>query len=548
MHVSSTLAYLVLQHCAQPTCLQKGVKQASPATTQFTAAACISCYLLLHLCCSHNNDDSLDKSITATQLPCSCLPLCSHLVLITACAVVALLERTGFPDLLGREWIFVRMHDAVQTCLAALLSDGQAVRPLSAYDSQAISPKASAAAVPQLFPGPGRHSPTAPARRSAPGGPRGGPLHSAGGYPGGRRSFDDGGSSPLLPQGFAGVQQAVGLSSGLAAHGFSNGLASLVVPGSRAARANTGAAGASGMLGAAGGHGEHSSHGGEGSQGRPAPAPGFSSAGGADPALQGFGSFQGSTSEQQPAHFQAPSLQQQLGQTHPQHQQQFGQKPGFWAASAIATTSSAGGAAAGIGQAAVDTRPSSAAADNTGLASALSAAHPPLPLLRTSSHTRSADSSISLARAASGSLPPPITLSGLHLHISPVVLNHPAVLSRTQSSAGGHECGVLAPLSTSSSFRRPVSPRTERLLDEVFSASNGDEEFLAGGSSLGHAGAMLQLTELGSDDHGGGLVGPEGEAATVAGRGRSTDAAAGPAGEVRLLLGGPPGSALDGAT
>lgn len=447
--------------------------------------------------------------------------------MLTACAVVALLERTGFPDLLGREWIFVRMHDAVQTCLAAMLSDGQAVRPLSAYDSQAISPRAAAGG-PQLFAAPGHHSPVAPTRRSAPGGPRGDPLHSAGG----RRSFDSGGSSPLLPQ-------AVGLRSGLGAHVFSNGLARLAVLGGRAARANAGVAEASGLLGAAGGRVERSTHGGEGSQGRRAPAPGFSSAAGADPALRGFGSFQGSSSEQQPAHLQTPSLQQQ---------QQCGQQPGLWAASAVATTTSAAGPAAGIGQAAVGTRPSSAGAYDAGLASALPAAHPPLPLLRTSSHTRSADSSTSLARASSGALPPPVTLSGLHLHISPVVLNHPAVLSRTQSSAGGHECGVSAPLSTSSSFRRPVSPRTERLLDEVFSASNGDEEFLAGGSSLGHTGAMLQLTELGSDDHGGGLVGPEGDIVTAAGRGGSTDAAAGPAGEVRLLLGGPPGSALDGAT
>jgi hypothetical protein len=27
----------------------------------------------------------------------------------TACAVIALLERTGFPDVLGRQFVFVRM-------------------------------------------------------------------------------------------------------------------------------------------------------------------------------------------------------------------------------------------------------------------------------------------------------------------------------------------------------------------------------------------------------------------------------------------------------
>lgn len=52
-----------------------------------------------------------------------------------------LLERTSFPDTLGREWIFVRMHDAIQRCLAQMIAHGHSVKPTSAIQSAAITPK-----------------------------------------------------------------------------------------------------------------------------------------------------------------------------------------------------------------------------------------------------------------------------------------------------------------------------------------------------------------------------------------------------------------------
>lgn len=194
-----------------------------------------------------------------------------------------------------------------------------------------------------------------------------------------------------------------------------------------------------------------------------------------------------------------------------------------------------------------------------------------------------------LSSACSVSSLPPVSLGGLHLHINPQVLNHPAVLSRSASvlsdrgSAGlvGAVGGDSGPLSSSSSFRRPVSPRTERMLDEVFSASNGDEAGIGfgvagegggGGSSQGHGHhtAMLQLSEMsGSEDTwgavglrmpaasatdavaGGGYEAGTAAAPTVAGGGmggsqqqdppQSSQQAAGgsasPLAEVRLLLG-----------
>jgi hypothetical protein len=178
---------------------------------------------------------------------------------------------------------------------------------------------------------------------------------------------------------------------------------------------------------------------------------------------------------------------------------------------------------------------------------------PPPPPVRVSSARQSADSSWpaaagGLAGAQSvGALPPPVTLGGLHLHINPSVLHHPAVLSRTQSSAGDGVASV--PLSRSGSQRRAVSPRTEQLLDEVFSASNGDE-FLAAATAAGsqspYSGAMLQLTELGSDGSGTGFGGggqqglPQAVAAGVSGSAAGQPGAvAAQEGEVRLLLGHP---------
>eukprot|EP00878_Enallax_costatus_P031644 GHUV01034614.1.p1 GENE.GHUV01034614.1~~GHUV01034614.1.p1 ORF type:complete len:332 (+),score=86.74 GHUV01034614.1:840-1835(+) len=75
-------------------------------------------------------------------------------------AVINLLERTSFPNTLGREWIFVRMHDAVQRCLAQMIAQGHTVKPTSAIHSAAMSPKHAEAL---------RNSPTG--RHSSLGGP-----------------------------------------------------------------------------------------------------------------------------------------------------------------------------------------------------------------------------------------------------------------------------------------------------------------------------------------------------------------------------------------
>jgi hypothetical protein len=57
--------------------------------------------------------------------------------------VINLLERTGFPEALGREWIFVRMHDAIVRCLATMVAQGHAIKPTMAIESAAVSPKAA---------------------------------------------------------------------------------------------------------------------------------------------------------------------------------------------------------------------------------------------------------------------------------------------------------------------------------------------------------------------------------------------------------------------
>jgi len=70
-------------------------------------------------------------------------------MLLGACAaappagfsVIDILERTGFPDLMGRDWIFVRMHDAVMRCLSCMISHGQTIKPTSAINSAAVSPR-----------------------------------------------------------------------------------------------------------------------------------------------------------------------------------------------------------------------------------------------------------------------------------------------------------------------------------------------------------------------------------------------------------------------
>jgi hypothetical protein len=182
--------------------------------------------------------------------------------------------------------------------------------------------------------------------------------------------------------------------------------------------------------------------------------------------------------------------------------------------------------------------------------------HPPPPV-RVSAQGHSADGSWPVAPVSASSgwaaathqpdvapLPPAVSLGGLQLHINPTVLHHPAVLSRAQSSAGdGYASG---PLSSSSSFRRPVSPRTERLLDQVFSASNGDE-FLAADAAAGsqspYEGAVLQLTEICSDDvRAGPGFGLQQQRVSHHEQLGSVSAGAAHAGEVRLLLGLPEGN------
>eukprot|EP00775_Hariotina_reticulata_P010081 gene10081-10236_t len=62
-------------------------------------------------------------------------------VQMALCNPSEILERTGFPEELGREWIFVRMHDAVTVCLSHMVSHGQTVLPTCAIDSAAVSPR-----------------------------------------------------------------------------------------------------------------------------------------------------------------------------------------------------------------------------------------------------------------------------------------------------------------------------------------------------------------------------------------------------------------------
>eukprot|EP00879_Flechtneria_rotunda_P023283 GHRR01024626.1.p1 GENE.GHRR01024626.1~~GHRR01024626.1.p1 ORF type:complete len:231 (+),score=67.25 GHRR01024626.1:606-1298(+) len=68
-----------------------------------------------------------------------------HLALCNpAVAVIELLERAGLPDALGRQWIFVRMHDAIQRCLRGMVAKGHSIKPTPAIDSAAVPPKQAA--------------------------------------------------------------------------------------------------------------------------------------------------------------------------------------------------------------------------------------------------------------------------------------------------------------------------------------------------------------------------------------------------------------------
>lgn len=447
-------------------------------------------------------------------------------LLFAACAVVALLERTGFPDVLGREWIFVRMHDAVQTCLAAMISDGQAVRPLSAYDSQALTPRATrpSGPGPLLFHPPGgRDSPTAP------GPPRRSPasMPSAAAWAQqliaqrARRSLDGGGSgtSPLLPQKYVpgGLAGELGLE-------YTGGHFD-------SPKIGTGPAGVAAIGGVASMGGSSSS---SSRPGRPESAPGYgSSSGGGVGDQPAYGHTRSSYAGVQ--HIQAqprqglqhgwdssPFAQQpqhaaeHVSNQH-EHQQLDRQCSAAWAASAAAA---AGATAAGQRQGpdystyqvtAAGGMPSgheTSAAGATSVSAPLVGLlpGPPPPPVRVSSRRGSMDGTwpvVPVSASSVAPLPPPCTLGGLHLHISPSVLHHPAVLSRAQSLAGDGPAGQSGPPSTSSSLRRPVSPRTERLLDDVFSASNGDS-FLAADSAGGSQSpaAMLQLTEIYSEEPG----------------------------------------------
>lgn len=426
------------------------------------------------------------------------LPLLCPSCLSAACAVVNLLERTGFPDYLGREWVFVRMHDAVQTCLATLISDGQAVRPLSAYDSQVLTPRAIAAATtlgpaPLLFKPPGRHSPFPAPRRSAPAaGDTAALLHKPG------RSSFDASRSPLLPHKYDGVH-AVGLSPRFS-RGTSEGGGGFLSP--RIFAAGTGPLGAAVAAGvtpfmsagqqrytagrgaSCSGGGGMRSHSSSSSAGRPGSAPGLRSD--VEAGLQQHHQcFYGHACDHlvqplSPSAVHAPYLQQQVVE----------QQRSSWAANGIACTGAAA-AAAPQGQEA-----------GTGLSASLSGSLPgPPPLLRIPSKPRAESADGGLVSACSTAQA--VNLGGLSLHLSPAVYNHPAVLSRTQSlaGAGGEGAGGSRSLSSGASFGRPVSPETRKLLLDVFSANDGDA-FLEAASNADHSnGAMLQLTALSTEDN-----------------------------------------------
>lgn len=426
-----------------------------------------------------------------------------------------------------------------------MISDGQAVRPLSAYSSQALTdttPRAGRAAGPGplLFHPPGRgDSLTGPPRRSAPSAP--GLGSSLQQHFLRRRSLDGAGTSPLLPRKHAGTHGdgfsplSPGAAPG-ALSSFNSGLRSGIEQ--AAAAASTGG----------------------GNRARPVTELGLrlSTAGGAtgDPQqapsrLQGSdngSSSGGGDGGGQHAHMQSGGQHYAAEQQPDAHQQDHleldQQHLAIWAAAAHAQGPSQ--------HSTHRATPPPPAAGPFSAASTLLAGlpGPPPPPVRVSSARQSADGSwpaaAGLARAQSfGPLPPPVTLGGLQLHINPSVLHHPAVLSRTQSSAGDRVSSV--PLSRSGSQRRAVSPRTEQLLDDVFSASNGDE-FLAAAAAAGLqspcSGAMLQLTELGSDGSGTGFGGgqqglPPGAAAGTSGTAGQPGAVAPQEGEVRLLLGHP---------
>jgi hypothetical protein len=267
---------------------------------------------------------------------------------------------------------------------------------------------------------------------------------------------------------------------------------------------------------------------------------------------------------------QQQQLLQQHNRQHPGqlHQDLTQHASALWAASAVAAAGADAGVGSGLHHSSKASTPAGRLAHDTaavgpagtpGGSTPASAYSGPLssqlqlqqlsPLDRVGSHTLSTDGVLPGAASSAVSVAPvsaPVHLGGLQLHISSSVLNHPAVLSRRGSLAG--EGSVSGPLSTSSSFRRPVSPRTERLLDDVFSASNGPD-FLAVDADEGHTprshGAMLQLTEMVSDEHAAAQAGSpwgQGGGALVqgaAGGDGSTTGASGvvQAGEVRLSVG-----------
>lgn len=84
---------------------------------------------------------SIDAVYDCRSVCCSTRYAVLCCVVCAAAAVIDLLDRTDFPDNLGREWIFVRMHDAIVRSLATMVSLGYPIKPASAIHSSAVSPR-----------------------------------------------------------------------------------------------------------------------------------------------------------------------------------------------------------------------------------------------------------------------------------------------------------------------------------------------------------------------------------------------------------------------
>jgi sulfate transporter 4 len=72
--------------------------------------------------------------------------------------VMSILTRSRLPDIMGREWFFVRMHDAVQSCLSHMqtnqvevnIDDGEAQEQPFRSETQSAASNQSSVTVPLL--------------------------------------------------------------------------------------------------------------------------------------------------------------------------------------------------------------------------------------------------------------------------------------------------------------------------------------------------------------------------------------------------------------